>query len=46
MKPLPPQALLGDLTGLILVHGGATRAQSVMAGLAALAWDDEVVLGP
>jgi 2-C-methyl-D-erythritol 4-phosphate cytidylyltransferase/2-C-methyl-D-erythritol 2,4-cyclodiphosphate synthase len=38
------QALLGDLKGLILVAGGATRAQSVMAGLAALAWNDEVVL--
>ena len=38
------RALLGDLKGLILVNGGATRAQSVMAGLAALAWNDEVVL--
>jgi 2-C-methyl-D-erythritol 4-phosphate cytidylyltransferase/2-C-methyl-D-erythritol 2,4-cyclodiphosphate synthase len=36
--------LLGDLPGLILVHGGATRAQSVMAGLAALAADDAVIL--
>jgi 2-C-methyl-D-erythritol 4-phosphate cytidylyltransferase/2-C-methyl-D-erythritol 2,4-cyclodiphosphate synthase len=38
------QALLGDIKGLILVHGGATRAGSVMAGLKALAWDDEIVL--
>jgi 2-C-methyl-D-erythritol 4-phosphate cytidylyltransferase/2-C-methyl-D-erythritol 2,4-cyclodiphosphate synthase len=38
------RALLGDLPGLIFVHGGATRAQSVMAGLAALAIEDDVVL--
>jgi 2-C-methyl-D-erythritol 4-phosphate cytidylyltransferase/2-C-methyl-D-erythritol 2,4-cyclodiphosphate synthase len=38
------KALLGDLEGLILVHGGATRAQSVMAGLAALRWNDDIVL--
>jgi len=38
------KSLLGDIKGLIFVHGGATRAQSVMAGLKALAWDDEVVL--
>jgi len=35
---------LGDLPGLILIHGGATRAQSVMAGLAALAATDDIVL--
>jgi 2-C-methyl-D-erythritol 4-phosphate cytidylyltransferase/2-C-methyl-D-erythritol 2,4-cyclodiphosphate synthase len=38
------RAILGDLEGLILVHGGATRAQSVMAGLAALKADDDVVM--
>jgi 2-C-methyl-D-erythritol 4-phosphate cytidylyltransferase/2-C-methyl-D-erythritol 2,4-cyclodiphosphate synthase len=38
------RALLGDLPRLILVHGGAARAQSVMAGLAALAGDDQIVL--
>ena len=36
--------LLGDLKGLVLVHGGATRAQSVVAGLAALDGADDVVL--
>jgi 2-C-methyl-D-erythritol 4-phosphate cytidylyltransferase/2-C-methyl-D-erythritol 2,4-cyclodiphosphate synthase len=36
--------LLGDLDGLILVPGGATRAQSVMAGLAAIGADDEAVV--
>jgi 2-C-methyl-D-erythritol 4-phosphate cytidylyltransferase/2-C-methyl-D-erythritol 2,4-cyclodiphosphate synthase len=38
------RTILGDLEGLILVHGGATRAQSVRAGLAALKADDDVVL--
>ena len=38
------KALLGDLPGLVMVHGGATRAQSVMAGLAALGEGNQVVL--
>jgi 2-C-methyl-D-erythritol 4-phosphate cytidylyltransferase/2-C-methyl-D-erythritol 2,4-cyclodiphosphate synthase len=38
------QAILGDLPGLIMVPGGSTRAQSVMAGLNALNAHDEVVL--
>ncbi len=38
------QAILGDLPGLIMTPGGATRAQSVMAGLAALSPADEVVM--
>ena len=47
---VPPQevdtakALLGDMKGLIFAEGGATRAQSVMSGLRALAWDDEIVM--
>ena len=38
------QAILGDLHDLILTPGGATRAQSVMAGLKALKPSDEVVM--
>jgi 2-C-methyl-D-erythritol 4-phosphate cytidylyltransferase/2-C-methyl-D-erythritol 2,4-cyclodiphosphate synthase len=38
------RAILGDLPGLVLVHGGATRAQSVMAGLRALGEHSEAVL--
>ena len=38
------QAILGDLPGLILTPGGATRAQSVMRGLAALSPADSVVM--
>jgi 2-C-methyl-D-erythritol 4-phosphate cytidylyltransferase/2-C-methyl-D-erythritol 2,4-cyclodiphosphate synthase len=37
-------AILGDLPGLIMVPGGSTRAQSVMAGLNALSAHDEVVM--
>src|ERR1700761_91916 len=36
--------ILGDLPGLIMTPGGATRAQSVMAGLNALRPSDEVVM--
>jgi 2-C-methyl-D-erythritol 4-phosphate cytidylyltransferase/2-C-methyl-D-erythritol 2,4-cyclodiphosphate synthase len=36
--------LLGDLEGLRFAIGGATRARSVMAGLACLAADDAIVL--
>ena len=38
------KAILGDLPGLIMTPGGATRAQSVMRGLAALSPADEVVM--
>jgi 2-C-methyl-D-erythritol 4-phosphate cytidylyltransferase/2-C-methyl-D-erythritol 2,4-cyclodiphosphate synthase len=38
------EAVLGDLPGLIMTSGGATRAQSVMAGLKALKASDEVVM--
>jgi 2-C-methyl-D-erythritol 4-phosphate cytidylyltransferase/2-C-methyl-D-erythritol 2,4-cyclodiphosphate synthase len=38
------KALLGDMKGLVFAEGGATRAQSVMSGLRALAWDDEIVM--
>jgi 2-C-methyl-D-erythritol 4-phosphate cytidylyltransferase / 2-C-methyl-D-erythritol 2,4-cyclodiphosphate synthase len=38
------KAILGDLPGLIMTPGGATRAQSVMKGLAALSASDEVVM--
>jgi 2-C-methyl-D-erythritol 4-phosphate cytidylyltransferase/2-C-methyl-D-erythritol 2,4-cyclodiphosphate synthase len=38
------QDILGDLPGLVMTAGGATRAQSVMAGLAALSPDDAVVM--
>ena len=38
------QDILGDLPGLIMTPGGATRAQSVMNGLAALSAADEVVM--
>jgi 2-C-methyl-D-erythritol 4-phosphate cytidylyltransferase/2-C-methyl-D-erythritol 2,4-cyclodiphosphate synthase len=38
------RAILGDLPGLIMTPGGATRAQSVMRGLAALSAIDEVVM--
>ena len=36
--------LLGDLDGLAIVAGGATRAQSVMAGLAAIGAADDIVM--
>jgi 2-C-methyl-D-erythritol 4-phosphate cytidylyltransferase/2-C-methyl-D-erythritol 2,4-cyclodiphosphate synthase len=36
--------ILGDLDGLIFTSGGATRAQSVMAGLKAVGERDEVVM--
>jgi 2-C-methyl-D-erythritol 4-phosphate cytidylyltransferase/2-C-methyl-D-erythritol 2,4-cyclodiphosphate synthase len=36
--------ILGDLDGLIFTAGGATRAQSVMAGLKAVGERDEVVM--
>jgi 2-C-methyl-D-erythritol 4-phosphate cytidylyltransferase/2-C-methyl-D-erythritol 2,4-cyclodiphosphate synthase len=36
--------ILGDLEGLIFTAGGATRAQSVMAGLKAVGERDEVVM--
>jgi 2-C-methyl-D-erythritol 4-phosphate cytidylyltransferase/2-C-methyl-D-erythritol 2,4-cyclodiphosphate synthase len=38
------RGILGDLPGLIMIPGGATRAQSVMKGLAALPASDEVVM--
>lgn len=38
------QEILGDLPGLVMTPGGATRAQSVMKGLAALSAADEVVM--
>jgi 2-C-methyl-D-erythritol 4-phosphate cytidylyltransferase/2-C-methyl-D-erythritol 2,4-cyclodiphosphate synthase len=38
------RAILGDLPGLVMTPGGATRAQSVMAGLNALGPQDEVVM--
>ncbi|MEI9890673.1 MAG: bifunctional 2-C-methyl-D-erythritol 4-phosphate cytidylyltransferase/2-C-methyl-D-erythritol 2,4-cyclodiphosphate synthase [Caulobacteraceae bacterium] len=38
------QAILGDLPGLIMTPGGATRAQSVINGLAALSASDDVVM--
>jgi 2-C-methyl-D-erythritol 4-phosphate cytidylyltransferase/2-C-methyl-D-erythritol 2,4-cyclodiphosphate synthase len=38
------QSVLGDLPGLIMTPGGATRAQSVMKGLATLSAADEVVM--
>jgi 2-C-methyl-D-erythritol 4-phosphate cytidylyltransferase/2-C-methyl-D-erythritol 2,4-cyclodiphosphate synthase len=36
--------LLGDLKGLALVPGGSTRALSVMAGLAAIDAEDQIVM--